>query len=120
MSEPTKRGRRKSAHKMSQASKTAAVAEEDITSAFNYWTNMLEKTRPVLDDKRRQCIGAAIHDYGLERVQNAIEGCTFSDFHMGRNRANKKYDDVSLILRDAEHIERFLDLYDKREKGTDW
>lgn len=120
MTEPTKKGRRKSAHKLSQASKTASVAEEQIKAAFDFWIETMQKSRPVLDDKRRQCIGAAIHDYGLEQVLHAIEGCTYSDFHMGRNRANKKYDDVSLILRDAEHVERFLELYDNRSKGSDW
>lgn len=119
MTEPTKRGRPKSPHKMSQAAKTKTVAEEDIQTVFKFWVDRLEKTRPVLDEKRRQCIGAAIHDYGLERVQNAIEGCTYSDFHMGRNKANKRYDDITLILRDADHTERFLDLYDKRV-GGDW
>jgi len=104
---------------MSQAAKTKTVAEEDIQTVFQFWVDRLEKTRSVLDEKRRQCIGAAIHDYGLERVQNAIEGCTYSDFHMGRNKANKRYDDITLILRDADHTERFLDLYDKRV-GGDW
>lgn len=121
MTEPTKRGRPKSPHKMSQISKAAAVEEELILLAFDYWLQVMGKNRrSVLDEKRRLCIGAAIHDYGLDRVRNSIEGCTMSDFHMGRNKANKKYNDISLILRDAEHIERFLEIYDNSTGETDW
>lgn len=32
---------------------------------------------------------------------------------MGRNPGGKKYTDVSLILRDPEHIERFLGLWEE-------
>jgi hypothetical protein len=119
MTEPTKRGRPKSAHRISQASKAAAVAEEDIQKVFTYWKTFCSKPRSILDDKRRLCIGAAIHDYGVEQCLHAIQGCTYSDFHMGRNKNNKKYNDVELILRDARHIEQFLDIYDNQEK-TDW
>ena len=117
MTEPTKRGRPKSPHKISQASKAASVAEDQIQEVFNYWKASCSKPRSILDDKRRLCIGAAIHDYGLEQCKNAIEGCTLSDFHMGRNKSNKKYNDVELILRDARHIEQFLDMFDSTGKA---
>jgi len=30
---------------------------------------------------------------------------------MGANSRGKRYDDIELVLRDAEHIERFAELY---------
>lgn len=118
MTEPT-RGRPKSSKRLSKEKKASTVAEDQITEVFNFWVETCKtdaRRPPVLDEKRRLCIGAAIHDYGVEDCRNAIEGCTMSDFHMGRNKANKKYNDVELILRDSEHIERFLELFEKAIK----
>ncbi len=118
MTEPT-RGRPKSSKRLSKEKKASTVAEDQIIEVFNYWVSTCKteaRRPPVLDEKRRLCIGAAIHDYGVEDCRNAIDGCTMSDFHMGRNKANKKYNDVELILRDSEHIERFLEMYEKAVK----
>jgi hypothetical protein len=38
---------------------------------------------------------------------------------MGRNKMNKKYDDIELILRDAQHIERFLEQLDNSSDEKD-
>jgi len=63
---------------------------------------------PALDDKRRLKVASAIADYGAAECMRAIDGCRQSDFHMGRNKQNKKYNDLELIFRDQDHIERFL------------
>lgn len=121
MSEVAK-GRRKSTKKLSAERKASTVVESDILQVFDYWISVCKPTarrKPVLDEKRRIAIGAAIHDYGIEQCKNAIQGCTMSDFHMGRNKANKRYDDVELILRDSQHIEQFLELFEKTE-AVDW
>ena len=41
---------------------------------------------------------------------------------MGRNKSNKRYDSVELIFRDAEHIEKFMDILDKfkQDDGDPW
>lgn len=121
MSEVTK-GRPKSSKRLSSERKASTVAESQIQEVFDYWVSACKpnaKRKPILDEKRRLAIGAAIHDYDVEQCKNAITGCTVSDFHMGRNKANRKYDDVELILRDSKHIEQFLELFDK-STGVDW
>jgi hypothetical protein len=89
---------------------SATVADDLIEDVFNHWIDAMGKNpkRVALDEKRRRNIGNAISFYGVETCKDAIDGCLLSDFHMGRNRQNKKYNDIELILRDAEHIERFL------------
>lgn len=89
-------------------SNASLVAEEDIQKVFSYWVETFSKKRAVLDEKRRTAIGSAIHFYGVEMCCDAIRGCSMSDFHMGRNAQNKKYTDIELILRDAQHVERFI------------
>lgn len=113
-------GRKKSSKRLSKELKTSSVAESDISQVFEYWIEICKNSsrrRPVLDEKRKIAIGAAIHDYGVEQCKNAIMGCTLSDFHMGRNKANKRYDDVELILRDSRHVEQFLEMYDRAYGG---
>jgi len=84
------------------------VPEEDIQKVFDYWVQTFSKKRAVLDEKRRTAIGSAIFFYGVDTCCDAIKGCSMSDFHMGRNAQNKKYTDIELILRDAQHVERFI------------
>lgn len=64
---------------------------------------------PALDAKRYLKVAAAVADYGVDDCMRAIRGCAASDFHMGRNKQNKRYDDLELIFRDQDHVERFLE-----------
>jgi len=100
------------------------VAEDQILEVFNFWIEKCKSStrrKPVLDSTRRLTIGAAIHDYGIEACKEAILGCTMSEFHMGNNKNGKRYDDVELILRDAKHIEQFLDIFDKSgDQEVNW
>lgn len=117
-------GRPKSARTLSRISKSKTVVEEELQEVFDYWVEQCKgsaRRKPILDSTRRLVIGAAIHDYGVAACKEAILGCTMSDFHMGKNKNGKKYDDIELILRDSKHIEQFLDIYDRsQERGVDW
>jgi hypothetical protein len=119
MSTPPKR-RGESRLKKEQRAKAAKVSDEDITLVFEYWLDEMRPGRhrvPRMDDKRLLKVASAIHDYGVDECLRAIEGCKRSDFHMGRNRQNKKYDDLELIFRDQDHIERFLSYCDDSAAG---
>jgi hypothetical protein len=124
MSEPVKRGRPASTQKLSRSKKAMSVPSSEIQELWDYWVSKMRegsKRRPVLDDARRQYLGAALHDYGMHGCKDAIDGCALSEFHMGRNKMNKRYDSVELIFRDAEHIEKFHDILDKStEEKEDW
>lgn len=94
-----------------QARKASTVAESAILLVFNYWKEKISpKSRAVLDHHRRQRIGWAIHDYGIEACKQAIDGILKSDWHMGRNPSNKKYNDIDIIFRDCDKIEKFIEL----------
>lgn len=84
------------------------VPEEQIQEVFDFWVTTFKKRVNAIDYKRRIAIGNAIYLYGIDNCKDAIRGCTYSDFHMGRNSANKVYNEIELILRDAEHVERFI------------
>lgn len=90
---------------------------KEITGIFNHWVNTCRNNnkgrRPVLDDKRRRKIKQALKHYDAETLKQAITGNTKSDFHQGNNPQGKTYDELTLILRDAEHIEQFLTYNDQ-------
>ncbi len=101
--------RTKSETKRSRPQKAAAVPEEQIEQVFDYWRMIMGKAnRAVLSPERKELIGAAIHDYGLENVLEAVRGCSLSPFHMGANKQRKRYDSLDLILRNSDKIEGFL------------
>jgi ribonucleotide reductase beta subunit family protein with ferritin-like domain len=124
MSESSKRGRPVSAQKLSRSKKATSASDAEIQQVWDYWVSKMRgtsKRKPVLDSTRRQFIGAAIFDYELQGCLDAIDGCAMSEFHMGRNKMNKRYDSIELIFRDAEHIEKFHDILDKStQEKDDW
>jgi hypothetical protein len=104
-----------------QNKKGAGVSEEQVDEIYQYWVAIMRpgKARvPKLDIERVRKMKWAIADYGVELCKQAIDGCAASDFHMGRNKANKRYDDITLIFRDVEHVEMFLERGEgKKAKG---
>jgi protein gp37 len=95
---------------------------EQVREVFSFWVKTCcpnARVAPVLSDKRNRKIATAIRLYGVETCLQAIEGVTYSDFHMGANSRGKKYTDIELILRDEAHIEQFAELYfEHLERGS--
>lgn len=91
------------------------ASKDDIIQVFNFWVQTLRSSSrgpsPVLSPKRETKIRKALELYGLETCTQAILGCSLSDFHMGKNRNGRRYDDIELILRDSQHIEQFVQYY---------
>ena len=109
-----KRGPKPRIKELQQEAAANSVVEDLIEQVFNFWKATMDKKKTtILDTKRRRRIGWAIKNYGLEPARNAILGCSYSTWHMGQNPGSKTYNDISLIFRDAEHVEMFLDRYDK-------
>lgn len=106
---PRRRG--PSALTKEQRRKAELTSSRDVEEVYQFWCLMMrpDRTRvPVLDEKRRLKVAAAIADYGVDECMRAVLGCLASDFHQGRNKQKKRYDDLELIFRDQDHIERFL------------
>lgn len=85
-----------------------ASSEQQV---FDAWVKSTGKTgATVLTDKRRRVIRAALKLYSLADVLDAVQGWEKSPHHRGENDRHTIYNDLELLLRDAEHIERFRDL----------
>lgn len=96
------------------AARGAAAADVDVV--FAAWIEATGRTgQTVLTAKRRRVIVAALKVYPLDDVLDAVRGWRRSPFHTGQNDNRRAYNDLELLLRDAEHIEKFRDL----ERGAD-
>jgi predicted transcriptional regulator len=84
--------------------------DKQVSEIFEHWQRVMQKPRAKLDNKRKASILKALRmGYSIVLIKQAIDGCAASAFHMGRNRDNKRHNDITLILRDASHIESFID-----------
>lgn len=88
------------------------------TQLFEYWQRAMNHPRAKLDKKRKRTVEQALKlGYSVPELQKAIDGCKNTPFHMGKNDNNQVYDDISLIFRDAEHIDRFIRNADNSSEG---
>lgn len=87
-----------------------SAAQTCVERVFAEWQEATKKPRAVLDPKRRRVIQQALRLYPLEDVVDAVWGWRASEFHCGINDRKTVYNDLSLLLRNAETIERFRDL----------
>lgn len=96
------------------------VPTESIQKLFDFWKETFNKrASTVLDDSRSKKLSAAIKAYGEDTCRKAIIGCSLSDWHNGRNPGNKKYHDLTLIFRNADKVEMFVDIYDQEHQGQE-
>lgn len=91
-----------------------------IQEIFSYWQEKLNHPRARLDSKRKSVIKKAFNlGYSIEDLKKAITGCAASPFHCGDNDRKQVYDNIGLILKDADHIERFMNIAIQHESDTD-
>lgn len=87
---------------------------EAIERLFERWKATMEHPRARLDTKRERAIRAMLAvGYSVEDLELAIFGCSVSPFHQGQNDRGAKFDDIALICRDAEHVDKFIALAEK-------
>jgi hypothetical protein len=88
--------------------------ENDINAVFTRWKECMGHTRARLDIVRRKAIGAMLRcGYSVDDLHLAIFGCSISDFHQGNNDRQMKYDDITLICRDAQHVDKFIQIAER-------
>jgi hypothetical protein len=88
--------------------------QDEVEQVFNRWKLTMGHQRARLDPKRAKAIRAMlIAGYSVEDLELAIFGCSISPFHQGQNDRGTTFDDIGLICRDAEHVDKFIKLAEK-------
>ena len=93
-----------------------AVSSVQIETVFQHWVDTIKGGNKLcrLDQARAYVIARAILDYGHDVCLQAVSGCARSPFHMGETSRKKTYNDLTLIFRDADHVEKFVALAEQR------
>ena len=93
---------------------------DEVAEIFSYWRDIMGHTRAKMDIKRAQVIRDRLRDgYTVEDLCLAIDGCASSSFHMGMNDRHTAYDSITLILRDADHVDRFISMGEQARRIID-
>jgi hypothetical protein len=100
----------KKRYDVEHAAELKSVSENDVLVVWERWKlfhwNGSGRV-PVLTDSRNTDIRRGIHKFGVKRCLEAVEGITFSEWHMGDNPAGKKYVSLDLILREEWRVNKF-------------
>lgn len=95
-----------------QSTALSVVVQEQaspIDQVFQYWKQIMKSPRAKLDTKRRTAVQARLKDgYTAADLMQAIDGCSNSDWHMGKNKDGKVFNDLELICRDAGKVDGFM------------
>lgn len=83
---------------------------DPVQAIFQAWQGFTGHHKAVLDKKRRRVIENARKHYPDDELIDACRGVMLSPHNTGQNERGMRYDDIGLVLRDAEHVERFRDL----------
>ena len=82
------------------------------------WKNYLSIGRTRLTNVPQQCLmkhdkrrSIALRNYGMEKCKKAIK-VALSSWHTGNNPQNKTYNELSLIFRNSDKVEMFIDIYE--------
>jgi uncharacterized protein YdaU (DUF1376 family) len=94
-----------------QASKLA----ESLSRIFNHWVSSMNKNqRTQFTANRKKCVAARLKDgYSEQDIITAITSCAKSPYHMGQNDTGTIYDDLTLICRNGEKLEGFINNADR-------
>lgn len=89
-------------------SPVAKLEETVVERIFEHWKKTMKSPWSKMSDKRRALIRKWLKTYSPDDLMMAITGCSLTAHNMGDNDRGQRYNSIELILRDAEHIERFI------------
>ena len=86
---------------------------ESAEVVFHDWVNITARRVAAtrLTPKRLKAVKARLAEgYSITELRRAIEGCALSPHNQGQNDRGTKYDDLELICRSGEQVERFIEI----------
>jgi|GEM_PF-1897441 len=82
---------------------------ETVKDIFEHWQIVCDHPRAILDESRYGAIVRALQNYLPEQIKLTCNGYAEDDWAQG-SIDDKKHDDIVLICKDAEHVERFFEI----------
>lgn len=81
-----------------------------VNTVFEYWRRRLVHEGAKLGDGGERIERALGWGYSVDQLCSAIDGIRLSRFHMGDNESHTRHDGLKIILKDAEQIDKFIQL----------
>jgi hypothetical protein len=89
------------------------LTEQEQSVVAHYRHRHPKRLRGELPKKTLDLLRSALQSYPVDDLMHAIDGNADSQFHRENN-----FMDLALVLRDTEHIDRYLALYEQQQSGT--
>lgn len=103
------------------------VNADNVFAVFTHWRDVMGKPlgKTKLSTKRDKAIRARLKDgYSVDDIKKAIDHCSNTSHNMGLNDRGTKYNDIELICRNSENLERFMenkgDMHARKQSGLDF
>lgn len=102
----------------SERMEIAEVTQKQISDVFMHWVEIHAGNNtsgyPVLDETRGTAIEKMLKQgYSVDSLKLAIEGCALSPFHRGENKTGDIHNAISLIFKNSDQVEKFIDIAKK-------
>lgn len=91
-----------------------------VLEIFNHWKDVMKKGgNTTLSKKRMDKVKARLKNYSVDYIKQAIYGCSITPHNNGTDpRGNgQRYDDLELICRSVENLERFYETAERQSNN---
>jgi len=82
-------------------------------AVFDHWVSVMGKNKatkfPSTSKRYRAVIARLKEGYTVKQLCLAVDGCRRTPHNMGQNDRNQKFNDLELICRSVENVERFME-----------
>jgi hypothetical protein len=84
------------------------AVSDAVAVVFEHWAAVMAVNGAVLSPKRRRAVDGRLADgYDVAALKEAIDGCAKTPHNMGQNDRGTKFNDLELICRSPENVDRF-------------
>ena len=88
--------------------------DRSVAALFGWWQQRMSLPRAKLTAGRRRALQARLAEgYTEEQIRRAIAACSASEWHQGKNKSARAYNDIVLICRSGEKLESFIAMADE-------
>ena len=86
---------------------------DEVTRIFEHWKVIMGHEKAKLDDDRKKNIIKALKNgFSEADICMAITGCSKTPHNMGDNDRGQRYNGLSVILKNADQTQRFINNYE--------
>jgi hypothetical protein len=90
-----------------------ATHENALRGLFGFWQQKMTLPKAKFTAGRRRAVLARLAEgYTVGQIRRAIAACSASEWHCGQNDRKTAYNDLTLICRSGEQVEKFLAMAD--------